>query len=253
MTIAQRLAVLTTMLVASVATGAGQQVHIGVHGGYSFPASSSLFMTRVDGGRVQGIYGSLGEGARFGGSVGIMFTDHFGVEVGTTYLAGTTLETSTGVFGGNVSTLKYTGSGFQLFPCLILSVEAWGLRPYTRVGGVLGLLSVEELYVVRNDRVKIKYSGGMSVGLSAAAGIEFKTSGRFQLFVEALLISQAFGPTQAEITEYTINGVNLLSTIPNRKVKLEESFLLADAENTSLRPRVQFGSVGLLGGIRIII
>ena len=57
------------------------------------------------------------------------------------------------------------------------------------------------------------YSGGTSTGFNFKLGASFKQNNRLYIFAEFSFISQFYSPSHSEITNYSLNGTDMLSTL----------------------------------------
>jgi hypothetical protein len=229
-----------------------QTFYFNANVGYGFASSSSLMIVKTDNANVQGVYGTLGEGPRVGATAGYMFAQSFGLEVAGIYLLGSEIEASTGQ--GIAAALKYSGTGVLINPSFVLSINVGSVQPYAKFGPAIGFLNVEEREIWGNSgtRTTVDFTGGATIGYQGGVGVVFRANRVIQLFAEASLVSMSFGPSKAELTEYSINGVNQLSTLPDRTITLEESYPVG-ANRVSIRPRFQFSAVGISAGVRVLL
>lgn len=234
--------------VLSTTVARAQTFYFNANAGYGFASSSSLMIVKTDNAKVQGVYGTLGEGPRVGAAAGYMIDQNIGFEVAGIYLLGSEVEASSGQ--GLATALKYSGTGILIHPSFVLSVTMKSVRPYAKFGAAIGFLQVEEQDILGGTRTRVEFTGGVSIGYQAGVGLVFGAGRALQLFAEASLVSMSFGPSQAELTEYSINGVNQLPNLTNRTITLEESYSVG-ATQVSIRPRFQFSAIGILAGVRV--
>jgi hypothetical protein len=226
----------------------GQTFYFNANVGYGFASSSSLMIVKTDNANVQGVYGTLGEGPRVGATAGYMFAKSFGLEVAGIYLLGSEIEASAGQ--GIAAALKYSGTGVLINPSFVLSINVGSVQPYAKFGMAIGFLNVEEQEILGGARTTVDFTGGATIGYQGGVGAVFRANQVIQLFAEASLVSMSFGPSKAEVTEYSINGVNQLPTLPNRTITLEESYPVG-SNQVSIRPRFQFSAIGISAGVRV--
>jgi len=93
-------------------------------------------------------------------------------------------------------------------------------------------------------------SGGLAFGYAGAFGIVVPSGGAVDFFAEVGLYSVTYSPSQAEITRYTVNGVDQLSSINPKVVEYKSSVGSSD-QNTETSVRRPFSSVGINAGVRI--
>ncbi len=237
--------------------GFSQGFSVGANAGYSLGAGTQVLgassTTSGTTTSLEGVYGSLGEGFRFGVSGGYMFDENIGAELGLSYLAGKTFEITTSS-GGVTAVTKLTGSGFTAAPSIVLSATMKAVRPYARLGVVIGILRAKQEIAIQQAGQSVEYvleeSGGLALGYAAALGIVVPTGGVVDLFAEAGLHSVTYSPRQAEVTKLTVNGSDQLSTLPQRVVEYEEN-VTSGSQNNELAVRRPFSAIGIVVGARV--
>jgi hypothetical protein len=202
----------------------------------------------------EGVYGSLGEGLRFGGSIGFMFSQYVGMEVGGAYLQGKTFEWN------DVTakiTDKATGSGILIIPSILVSAKGGSVVPYARLGAVVGLVKVKNEENVNTTGNVISFkseeSGGVAIGYTGGLGIIFAASSNLGIFIEGSLINMSYSPEKEEAKEYTVNGRDQLSTINPKSRDFKDSYTATGVNDPMLGVRRPFGSFGVVAGIRLMI
>ncbi len=203
----------------------------------------------------EGAYGSLGEGAKFGVSGGYMLTNHFAAELALSYWLGRTTE-YTFKTADLTGTVGYTGKGFAAVPSLVFLSNLEPVNPYIKFGLVLGLLKVKQEIVnvtaIETREATYEETGGLAIGFASACGVIVPTGGVVDLFAEVFLHSVTYSPGKNEITGFTINGQDKLSTVENPSRNYEES-VTSGQENVSLAVRRPFSSIGFSVGARITL
>ena len=259
---------------------ADKRSSMGFSVGYGFPSGSqqiaesfsSTSMATSSSYTRKGIYGSYGAGVHFDASYARMFSKNVGLDVTLSYLIG---KTYTGVSSvtsgsGNFSSDETNSfsRAFLFSPSLILQTGEGRMRPYVKAGFILGSIKVtnEEKTSLTIPTGKFssirknEFTGNLSFGLRAGAGVEFNIDKRMNFFTEVTFASMSYFPTNGTITEYSINGDDKLSTLPvstkSSHFTREISTSVATAPDPS-KPseNIQFsfpmGSVGVSVGVRI--
>jgi hypothetical protein len=202
----------------------------------------------------EGVYGSLGEGLRFGGSLGYMFSKHVGMEVGGMFLPGKTFEMKDVVAK---RTLKATGSGIMVLPSLVVSAGEGSVTPYARLGVAIGLVKVkneDNTNATGNVSSFVwEETGGMGIGYVGGLGIIFSASTNLGIFIEGSLVNMSYSPAKEEAKEYTVNGQNQLSTINPKSRDFKDSYTATGTNDPVLGVRRPFGSFSVVAGIRFFI
>jgi hypothetical protein len=254
----------TTALLSLVAglmlcTNAGypQGVYMTLNAGYSLGIATQSFGANATflgpAQSYEGIYGSLGEGGKFGASVGTMFTPNLGAEFCFSYWLGRSFEI-TNLSPGDTSTSKWSATGFVAIPSIVFSTDLKPVSPYARLGLIVGVLRPEQeitiAYPIEKTEVTMKESGGVALGCAGAVGIAIPIGGPVDLCTEVVAHAVSYSPGQSEITRYVVNGVDQLSTLSHKTFDYKESYTPSDAA-TRLAVRRAFSSIGALVGVRI--
>jgi hypothetical protein len=217
----------------------GQNFYITIGIGYGLNAASQSIDSIYSGtnsgttssSSSQNVKGSYGAGLNFGGAVGYMFSEHFGAEIGVSYLSGASITSSTNTNLVSVQTDAVNnntkGTMLRIIPALKICGESHKITPYARIGLVLGVsptitTTITDITTTTNypyptitDTLNQtnKFSGGVSIGFSVAVGADIKLSKTISIYGEVGMIAQTWAPTQSAYTTWTINGVDQLSTM----------------------------------------
>jgi hypothetical protein len=237
--------------------GLAQGLYLTANAGFGLGAGTQVldlnYSQRGPTGTVDMIFGSFGEGFRFGVSAGYMFNEHIGTELGISYWLGTSFDNSlrTSV---NMATGTRRGLGFVATPSIVLSTTMKPISPYARIGVVLGIMRIqgESKSEQPGQTIEINYeeNGGFAFGYSGALGMVIPTGGAVDIFLEAGFQVFTFSPRQSETTAYTVNGINQLDLLPQKVFEFKDSF--SDSEmNSGPAVRRPFSAVGGVMGVRI--
>jgi opacity protein-like surface antigen len=251
------LLLLALCLILGTTAGFAQGFYVSVNAGYGLGAGTQTIGTNhtstATATSSEGVYGSLGEGFKFGASAGYMFNENFGVELGFSYWLGKSFE-STYKTPDMTQTSKWSSWGIVAVPSVVISANLKPVNPYARFGLVLGLLNPkDEVGRVENGNnmdAATEDRGGLAVGFAGALGIVVPTGGAVDFFAEAVLHSVTCSPSKYEITKYIINGVDQLSNLPRKEIDYKESITSADQYVTTAVRR-PYSSIGLAVGVRI--
>jgi hypothetical protein len=241
------LVVLVALALLSLSSAFSQKGFVNAGFAFGFGAGTQQITQKVTATTTEGVYGSFGEGFRFGASGGVMFNKNLGAEFGFTYLVGKTFEGS----GQNNTIIKNSSSGFLLGPTFILATGMEKINPYAKLGIVLGFLKAKFENNSQNSEFLVENTGGLSLGLVASLGVAFELSHMFSVFGEFTVLSLTQNPSQAEIVKSTANG----QAQPNqgKKFDFKDTFDQNAAANTVLSVRNPFSSAGISVGARIYI
>ena len=260
-------------------------LYLNVGGGYGICIAANSNAASYDRTQIAGLNtnkvssgsGSFGKGVQFGATVGFMFSENIGAELNVGYLVGTkstqTLYQDIYMPPTMLSSSyenKMSGNMLRLTPALKFSVGKDKLKPYMRVGLVVGLAGKLKNVVTRNETYssgassylsveESSYTGGVSLGLSASLGVNYKLSDKLGIFAEIGIISQSWAPNKRLVTLSTVNGVNKLGTMTTNEK--ETTYLNSYTQvSSSYNPNVPaqalkiampFSSVGLNIGVQL--
>jgi hypothetical protein len=205
---------------------------------------------------------SLGKGLNFGGTIGFMFNENIGAELGISYLLGGKSEAKDSYPGG---TTDYTISSkmLRINPSIVIAAGLDNINPYAKFGLLIGSGSI---FYEENDNddgdvyvMKMKLNGGMAMGLTSAIGATFSLSEKMSFFGEFNMVNLSYAPSKGEITKATYNGVDELPDMTTREKETEfvDSYTLS-GENPfpnsqprkELKQKMPFGSFGVNIGIK---
>ncbi len=251
------IALVCLALAANVAVA--QEFYVTVNGGYGLGAGTQMLGTNITSSGTttsyEGVYGSYGEGVKFGISGGYLFSNHFGAELGLSYWLGRTIE-STFKTSTSTTTYGWTGSGFVAVPSLVFLSNLKPVNPYGKFGLVLGLLKTKEEVNGRDPansmEATVEETGGLAIGFAGAVGVIVPTGGAVDFFAEVVLHSLTYSPGKEEIKTYTVNGQDRLSTLTSTSADYKESYLSTDT-NVLAAVRRPFSSIGFSVGARVTL
>ncbi len=255
-----RLLVITILcLIFGVAVGFGHGLYVTANGGYGLGAGTQVFNPSVNStGTTQtfeGVFGSLGEGAKFGVSGGYMFTNHFGAELGVSYWLGKKIE-STYTSSTSNNTYDVSGAGFVAVPLLVFLSNLKPVNPYGKFGLIVGFLKSKQETSLRISGVSSEYTfeetGGPAIGFAGALGVIVPTGGAVDFFVEVALHSLTYSPAKQEITKYTVNGQDRLSGLTHTSFDFRETVTSSD-QYAYMAVRRPFSSIGFSAGVRVAL
>lgn len=267
-----RKTVLTFVVTLSVTLLVAQGSYFRFGIGYGLPASSQLLGENQSyysspssySSNEKGIYGSLGTGLVFSASYGHTYTKNFGLDFSLQYLAGKKYEsnhTSTYVDYNGTTTSTHESSiraqGFLVSPSLVFSIAEGSLRPYTKIGLVIGSMKFgvedESNYANQTLETKTEFKGGLSLGFRGGAGLDFATSKKANFFIEVMFTSLTYYPHESEVTKFLLNGID--QPDQRKKITYEKEVNMTNLSdgNQQLRFAAPFGSIALNVGLKLNI
>lgn len=170
---------------------------------------------------------NVGKGLNFGVAFGYMFDDHFGFELGVGYLLGSKTEFLQEYINemdpDDIITTSMSGevsaNQIRVNPSFVVSSDYKDFMPYAKFGVVIGFgTKITEFYDDKKmngtDNITQTYesTGGVSLGLSGSLGALYNFNKKTGIFLELSLISMGYSPTKRVITQYSINGEDMLAT-----------------------------------------
>jgi len=152
---------------------------------------------------------------------------------------------------------------FSFNPSIVIAKGMNGINPYARFGVIIGMGSIiETIKYTENPNsssTTMKLNGGNTVGLSAAIGAQIKLMGRISVFGELAMVNMSYAPTRGEITAYTFNGIDKLTSLKPREILTDyvETYTVNANQTTpdnepskSLLQKFPFGSAGINIGLK---
>lgn len=238
--------------------------------GYAFPAGGQEIMSNVTDKTIEMQSYSLANGANAGVGAGYMFNQNVGAELGVNYLMGGTV-TSKIITGTFTTTNDWKGSMLRITPSFVVSVPMESITIYGRMGLAVGMMpSVMNIYK-RTDgstsgtkEMEEKFSGGMGLGLSSAAGLGFGLSDKLHLFAELNYVSMSYRPEKSVVIKATDGGKDVL---PDMTTSEKETEYVTEFDSDKYKPsdsqptvmpltnalNFPFSSVGVNLGIRFML
>jgi hypothetical protein len=234
--------------------GVGGGIGLKQYSGYDWSDYS-----RIDTNYSYKIYSmGLGSGFNINFAAGYMISQYVGFEFGINEFIGFTKSTDYSVsnsyhytseyynYGYNYSdimTNKISGMMLQIVPAVVITPGLEKVNPYARIGLILGVApsvtiksngtysyssySQPENYYYKDTSYtnttvqKIKLSGGIAVGFTAAGGVDFNLGKNIDLYAELVYSGITYAPSKGKVTEWTENGIDQL-ILPTTTVKEKE-------------------------------
>jgi hypothetical protein len=174
----------------------------------------------------------LGGGFNANLAFGYMLSDYVGIELGVNEFIGLTKKTkytSTSNSGDYTTDYKVSGMMLQVVPAIVITPGLEKLNPYARLGMIVGILpsitdktnstatySGETLKVTHTGDAKIKLSGGVAFGFTAAGGVAFNLSEKLDFFAEIVFNGITYAPSKGKYKEWTVDGDDQLAKADTR-------------------------------------
>ncbi|MCK9209706.1 MAG: hypothetical protein M0P61_02595 [Ignavibacteriaceae bacterium] len=218
------------------------QPYLALHAGYGLSAASEVINTKsIDNGH-QNVYGTLGSGLHFGGAIGFMMHENFGLELGLTYTKGSSMDGNY-KSSGRTYDQKVYGNYLGIAPSVIVQTKADNVRPYAKFGFVLALPGATEEQSTYSGTQKGEYSGGMALGYTGAAGLNLGTD-RMQLFIELALTSLSWAPAKVKYSDASGHSIEY-------DLKDEDPAPSSNPTSVRLSQTIPFSNIALNVGIKV--
>ncbi|NVO01282.1 MAG: outer membrane beta-barrel protein [Bacteroidetes bacterium] len=275
----------TTFVICFFANNlSAQGVFVKVNVGYGFGIGTQTWMnnstrnvnsvTGVNTGTEEAVKISLGKGLNFAGTIGAMFNKNVGAELGINYLIGgkTTCKDEYN-YTGNLIIPSYTRTTENIFsanmlkinPSILVTSGSKEIDPYAKFGIVLGFGSATsertETYSSGDiNESAFKYSGGMSIGITSAFGVNFNLNKNMAIFGELNMTNLSYAPKKGIYLKYSENGVDQLATMTTIEKEVEyvdsytyDSSVAANVTQPDKQTSIKlpFSSLGINLGIKI--
>lgn len=265
--------ILCIAALVAVTSSVFAQLHLRANIGYNLPANgqamgsdySQVYNTQNGTTKTseETVNGSFGSGLSFHVGVGASLNGVLGYDVELGYLIGKKYSTkhlyNSGSYIDKAET-EMSSSSFQIAPSLTFTAGTGSVQPYTRVGPVISITkfkseeSESNNYTGINETHEYEYTGGIGIGFKGVLGVLLNTDKKLQFFGELSFVSMSASPKERELTTYTVNGDDALSSVPKaqRTIELKDK-VNQDDTNTELRQKYSMGSLGLQVGVRYML
>jgi hypothetical protein len=220
--------------------------------------SDSGYLYKEDAKRV-----GLANGLPIVAAAGYYFGNNFGVELGVDYFAGFNVKPF--LYDQVDSwTSKGRGSMLSIVPAIVIRINNDKLKPYARLGVMIGVLNKVLLFETNNpstsnsESTTSKDYGGIAIGAQAALGTELPLSKLFSLFGEVNFNAISWAPTKGKYIKDTYNGVDQLPDLTTKEktwiyVKnLDTSQTIPNSDpNKQNLVNYSFSNIGLIVGVKL--
>lgn len=151
-------------------------------------------------------------------------------ELNLLYLYGKPVSYANSIFYSNGTETMTKGlfaRSILLTPSIILVKEIKNYCPYISIGLTVGFTSVKNVsdysidIIQRKEHIEGTYKSNPSVGITTKIGIMKRVNDRVGIFGDVSITNITFSPNKHEITKYTINGSDSLSTLNVSQIKTE--------------------------------
>jgi hypothetical protein len=207
----------------------------------------------------------LGTGSPFGIAAGYMLNKNFAAELGIDYFQGFNTKILNTRNGDESKTL-ISAIHLSIVPSVVAKFQVCNMNPYVRVGLDVSVVNqvntrmtgVTYLFrAAQTGNMNTRDYGGITLGIKAAAGMEFPLSHLISIFGEIQATQISFSPKHGKVTKYEVEGQDMMSTLTTMeskwdyvKSKNSSDATPADEPNKVLRVTHSFDNVGLVVGVK---
>jgi len=215
----------------------GQQFYIGFDAGYGLKINSPEGLWDSDNIDItettitsQSVPYSLGQGFQTGLSVGYMFNENMGVELGLAYMNGAPVKTHYLENDDYHSFNSYDSQSAQSFrgsPAFIIQLRPDAtFSPFMKTGLICSKAGMEISRYSEHSTITYKFSQGINLGVLSSLGAAYHMNDKLALVAEFKIQLLNYTPGKSVITEHTINGVDQLPdmTTSQKEVEYVNSF-----------------------------
>jgi hypothetical protein len=223
---------------------------------------------------------SFGTGVSFNAGLGLMITKYIAVDLVGFYTVCKQQELQSEVHMQDVLGYKFNGYSnytmqgtvYGIKPALTFTMPGKKLRPYTRIGAIISMTSLNE-YMKMNVTTDnpnylpwggmeytLKYKKRLTVGLNLAVGLEYLILQRLWLYAEIDGNIVNYSPTGATYTQYIVSREDITSmlTVHDKEILFVDSYgdkdNKSDNEPTKMLPvHYSFSSIGFNIGLKFTL
>jgi len=202
-------------------------IQIGLGGGVSTASSfDMLYKYSGNEGNATITVVPVGLGNGFNGSLafGYWFNKYLGAEMSVSEFLGLSTEGDSveHLVGASRASVKVRGGVLSVTPAVLISAGLKKINPYARFGLQIGVLPhMVSKYSQENastnppmsKEITNNYYGGVALGYTAAGGVCFNFSELLSFFLELQFAHSTWSPSYSQITKYTVNGEDKLSSL----------------------------------------
>lgn len=215
----------------------------------------------------------LGGGFNVNAAFGYNLSDNVGAELGINEFIGLAKKThSTNDNSSSSLTIdnKISGMMLQIVPAVVINAGLEKINPYARLGMIVGVLpsitidskssstSSGASRASSSQDFKIKLSGGVAVGFTAAGGVTYNISDMLSLYGELVYNGIAYSPAKGIYKKYIVDDVDKLATMTTKEketkfVKKFDADEKISDDSPSKTPKVSFTFSDVLLNVGVMI
>lgn len=171
---------------------------------------------------------SMGRGVGLDAAVGVQLAGNLYGEIAVGYQSGLPFESRTtfnSATSASTKTRSVRGDMLRLTPALMFTADVASLKPFARLGMVIAVPKVTDTADSSDDYERtieeVELTGGPTIGLAGALGIEYSLGGKLAVAAEFNYQSMAFSPTEGKLVKSTVDGVDKLPSMTTREKEVQ--------------------------------
>jgi opacity protein-like surface antigen len=243
-----------------------QGAYLNLGAGYGIGMAGQNLGTNETYNSIEVVRGSLGKGFNTGVGFGYMFTENVGMEMNLNYLLGAKTTFTDNSSDNNPEDVRIISANMLRINPAMKFTFGETIKPYAKIGMVIGVAgkitetnednSGAPLFPTKVETTQ-EYTGGVSLGLTGALGVDIMFSEMIGMYVELGALAQSYAPTKSVITQYDINGAQHITdlTTHDKETEYLSSYDPAAPDNDDSKPDQRlkayspFSSIGLNVGV----
>lgn len=181
------------------------------------------------------VSGSFGKGLYLDGSYGYLISSKMSIQFDLSYLNGE----------------EYNSGSHTMFSQFIefspLGKFYFGsnkIKAFAALGPVIGFgniyenqeITVSGFSTLEVNKVSYNYKGSISVGAKGILGLEYPLNDKIGISTQLTVVTLSYAPSESEITRYSLNGIDKLSTLSTyfRQTEFKETLDILNVPSVSL-------------------
>lgn len=238
------------LLVAAITLGtlaSAQELNVGVNVGYGLGLPGNTLGQSTDvsltGDETSvNLNGSVGAGFNAGLSLGYMFNENVGIDLGLDYLMGANVlmnENRTVIPSQTVTTSQYgKTSQFRVSPSVVISSGGDGLKVYGRAGFVIPVVgktvaTIESDFAGGETEQVLENKGAFALGYQGALGVSFPVGEKLSLFGELNGVNLRIKSKSSTVTTNMAGGTDLIPFMTESQINTNYVSELNNSSNNT--------------------
>jgi opacity protein-like surface antigen len=260
------LAAALAVVTLSTHNAKAQGPYLNLGAGFGIGMAGQNLGTNESSNSIEVVRGSYGKGFNTGIGFGYMFNEYIGMETNLNYLLGGKTTFTDNSSDNNPEDVRVISARMLRINPAMKFTYGENIKPYAKIGMIIGVAgkitetnednSGAPLFPTKVETTE-EYTGGVSLGLSGALGVDIMFSDMIGMYVELGAIAQSYAPTKSVITQYDINGAQHITdlTTHDKETEYLNSYDPSAPDNDDSKPDQRlkayspFSSIGLNVGV----